>query len=158
MPAIVSQREDIFVTDVFNLANFDMHDEVDLAIRNPSTGKPTTWIWTFYGPGHARTVELANRITRESLRELAEQRQARINGGAYEPAEVSPDDMRARNVDNIVARLKGFTAVDLGNGKLVFSAAAARDLLLDRKKGWLLTQVMEFLGSEKNFIRPSAKA
>lgn len=140
----------------FNLAVFDAQDESTLVIKNPKTDEPTGWTWTFYGPGHPVTVALANKVSRDSLRELSAQRQARINGKKWKDDEQSPDQLRAQNIDNIVARVKAFTPVDMGDGQVTFSAEAAKELLLDRRKGWLLSQVIEFIKDEENFIQPSA--
>lgn len=144
------------MTDNFNLASFDAQDEAVLVIKNPVTDEPTMWIWTFYGPGHSKTIELSNKVSRETLREISTQREARINGKKWKDDVLSPEQLRAQNIDNIVARLKSFTPIDMGAGEIQFSDAAARELLLDRRKGWLLGQVIEFLKDEANFIQPSA--
>jgi hypothetical protein len=140
----------------FDLVALDARDEADLAIRHPITDAPTTWVWTFYGPGHPKTVEVANRVSRDALRELAAQKQARVNGKKWKEEDQTIDQIRADNVDNIVARTKSFTPVNLGDGKIEFSAQKAKELLLDRKKGWLFTQVIDFLRADESFIQPSA--
>lgn len=141
----------------FDLGEFDARDEADLAIKHPSTGDVTTWIWTFYGPGHPKTVEIANRISREALRDAAAQKQARVNGKKWKEEEQSVDDVRGETVDSIVARTKTFTPVKIGADTIEFSAASAKALLLDRKKGWLFSQVVDFLKEDESFMPPSAK-
>jgi hypothetical protein len=143
------------VTD-FDLGALDARDEADLAIRHPTTDAVTTWVWTFYGPGHPKTVEVANRVSRDALRDLAAQKQARVNGKKWKEEDQSIDQIRAENVENIVARTKTFTPVNMGDGKIEFSAEKAKELLLDRKKGWLFSQIVEFLKSDESFIQPSA--
>jgi ABC-type Fe3+-hydroxamate transport system substrate-binding protein len=143
----------------FDLSSLDAQDEAQLAIRHPASGEPTTWIWTFYGPGHPRTIALADRVSKDALRKLAAQRTARINGKKWKDEdEQSLDQIRAENVDNILVRTSGFSAVSINGVEVAYSEAAARELLLDRKKGWLLAQVMEFLSDEASFMKPSAKA
>lgn len=144
--------------DDFDLGSTDSLDEAELAIRHPATDEPTTWVWTFYGPGHAKTIELANRVSRTALRELQEQRQSRLNGKKVKVEEQTLDGIRSETVDNIIARTKTFTPVKLGAETITFSEDAARQLLLDRRKGWLYKQVTEYLGSDENFIQPSAKS
>jgi hypothetical protein len=139
----------------FDLTAFDAADEATLAIKHPTTGEPTTWLWTFYGPGHPATIELANRVSREALREISAQKQARINGKKWKEDEQSIDTMRAENVKNIVARTKTFTPVKMGGVATTFTPEAASELLLDRRKSWLLTQIMDFLREEESFIQPS---
>lgn len=139
----------------FDLAALDARDEAELAIKHPGTGEITTWVWTFYGPGHPKTVEIANQRSREALHKLAAQRQAQVNGKKWKEDEQSIDQVRSENIDNILARTKGFTPVKLGDEIITFSPEAARTMLLDRKKGWLLTQVMEFLKEDESFIPPS---
>lgn len=144
---------------MFDLDHLDAKDESELVIRHPTTGEPTTWTWTFYGPAHPATVALADRVSKDALKKLAAQRQARINGKKYkDDDEQTLAQIRAENVDNIIARTKTFSPVKLGGTEIAFSPAAARELLLDRRKGWLLAQVMEFLADETSFIQPSATA
>jgi ABC-type Fe3+-hydroxamate transport system substrate-binding protein len=127
------------------------------AIRKPAS--PPPGLWTFFGPGHPRTVALADRVSKESLRKLAAQRQARINGKKWKDDEDhSPEQIRRENVDNILARTSGFSPVNINGDLIEFSEQAAREMLLDRKKNWLLSQVMEYLGDEASFIQPSATA
>lgn len=140
----------------FDLAQFDASDEASLVIRHPATGEPTTWVWTFYGPGHPKTVELADRASREALRELAAQRQARINGKKWKEDVQSADQLRDETINNIVGRTKAFTPVKLGSETIEFSTDAARALLSDRRKGWLFSQIVDFLRDEESFIQPSA--
>lgn len=142
----------------FDLSSLDARDEADLAIRHPSTGDVTTWVWTFYGPGHPKTVEIANRVSREALREAAAQKAARINGKKWKEEDTSVDQVRDENVQAVIARTKTFTPVKLGDETINFSPEAAKGLLLDRRKGWLLAQIIEFLRAEESFIQPSAKS
>lgn len=142
----------------FDLGELDARDEADLAIKHPSTGEVTTWVWTFYGPGHPKTVELANRVSRDALRDLAAQKQARVNGKKWKEDEQTVDEARGDLVDSIVARTKTFTPVKLGGETISFTAESAKTLLLDRKKGWLFAQVLEFLKEDESFMPPSAKS
>jgi hypothetical protein len=142
----------------FDLAAADAQDEAVLVIKHPTTDKPTTWLWTFYGPGHPKTVTIADQAARAALRSLHDQKQARINGKKYKVEEQSLEELRAESVDSIVARLKEFTPVNFGSEIISFTPDKARELLLDRKKGWLYNQVIEFLKADENFIQPSAKS
>ncbi|WP_018456802.1 hypothetical protein [Bradyrhizobium sp. WSM4349] len=142
--------------DVLDLASLDALDEAVLAIRHPATDVPTGWTWTFYGPAHPVTVELADRFSREALRKAAARRQAQANNRKWKEDEQTPDDLNRENVDGIVARTKSFSTIKLNGEELVFSKDKAAELLLDRRKGWLVKQVMDFLRAEENFIPPSA--
>jgi hypothetical protein len=141
----------------FDLSDLEAGDEANLAIKN-SAGKVTTWIWTFYGPGHPKTVALANRVSKRWLQEAREKEQAQVNQKKWKPEERSLDDVRAENVRNIVERTKSFTPVKLNGETIEFSPEAATRLLLDPRKGALFTQISEFLKEEENFMRPSAKS
>lgn len=142
----------------FDVADFDAQDEITYAVKNPTTDAPTTWIWTFYGPGHPVTVELSNRISREVLRERRAKEQAAVNGKKWKPDEQTPDELRAEMVDGIVTRVKEFTPVKLNGEEITFSKEAAKNLLLDPKKGWLFGQISAVLREDENFIKPSAKS
>ncbi|MET3348306.1 hypothetical protein ABIF52_008687 [Bradyrhizobium japonicum] len=142
--------------DVLDLASLDALDEAVLMIRHPVTDLPTGWVWTFYGPAHPVTVELADRFSRDALRKAAARRQAQANNRKWKEDEQTPDDLSRENVEGIVARTKGFSTIKLNGEELVFSREKATELLLDRRKGWLVKQVMDFLRAEENFIPPSA--
>jgi hypothetical protein len=140
----------------FDLSEVDAQDEGQLIIKHPKTLEPTGWTWTFYGPGHAVTIALSNRVGDAALKKATAKRQAQANGKKWNEDETSLDQIRVENVDNIVTRTKSFTPIKLDGQLIEYSADAARRLLLDRKKGWLLEQIAEYLRDEANFIQPSA--
>jgi hypothetical protein len=140
----------------FDLSDVDARDEGELDIRHPKTDAPTGWVWTFYGPGHPTTIAVANGVADAALKKAAARRQAQINGRKWKEDSESLDQLRAENVDNIVARTKGFTPIRLDGQVIEYSAEAAKRLLLDRKKGWLLDQIADYLRDQANFIQPSA--
>jgi hypothetical protein len=134
----------------------DAQDEGDLVIRHPKTLELTGWTWTFYGPGHSVTTDLSNRVAGAALKKAAARRQAQINGRKWKEDEESLEQLRAEQVDGIVTRTKSFSPIKLGDDTIEFSPDAARKLLLDRRKGWLLEQISDYLRDEANFIQPSA--
>ena len=142
---------------LFDLATADAQDEGELVIKHPTTEAPTTWVWTFYGPGHPATIAVAEKATKSFLRESKAQQEARINGKKWKAEETSIEEMRDKNIENILARLKGFTPVKFGAEIIEYSPDRARELLLDRKKGWLFAQVINYLQDDANFIQPSVK-
>ena len=140
----------------FDIAKMDAQDEGEFVIRHPKTLEPTDWTWTFYGPGHPVTTELSNRVAAAALKKAAARRQAQINGRKWKEDEESLDQLRADQVDGIVTRTKSFTPIKLDGKVIEYSPDAAKALLLDRRKGWLLEQVSDYLRDEANFIQPSA--
>ena len=90
------------------------------------------------------------------MKKAAARRQAQVNGKKWKEDEESLDQLRADQVDGIVTRTKGFTPIKLDGQMIEYSADAAKALLLDRRKGWLLEQISEYLRDEANFIQPSA--
>lgn len=140
----------------FDISAADALDEAQLAIKHPRTEEPTGWVWTFFGPGHPKTIDVANRASRHMLKVAAEKEQARVNGKKWKAEDETVDELRAKNVDNIVARTKDFTPVKMDGQTIEFTPEAAKKLLLDRKKGWLFSQVIEFLAADESFIPPSA--
>jgi hypothetical protein len=108
--------------------------------------------------GHPATIELSNRVAGAALKKAAPgaRRRRTARGKKWKEDEESLEEIRFENVDNIVTRTKGFTPIKLDGQMIEFIAEAARKLLLDRKKGWLLEQIAEYLRDEANFIQPSA--
>lgn len=141
----------------FDLSDLETGDESTLAIKDRA-GRLTTWVWTFYGPGHPKTVALSNRVAKKWLQDEREKVQAQTNGKKWKPEERSLDDIRNENVNSILERTKGFTPVKLNGEVIEYSPEAARRLLLDPHKGALFNQISEFLKEEENFMRPSAKS
>ena len=78
----------------FDLSEVDPKDEGELVIRHPKTLAPTGWTWTFYGPGHAATVALSNRVAQAALKRAAARRQAQVNGKKWKEDEESLDQLR----------------------------------------------------------------
>lgn len=142
--------------DTFDIGGLDAQDEATLNIKHPKTEEPTGWIWTFYGPGHPITLDLADKVGKEQLRQAREKEQARVNGKKWKADDESIDDLRKRNVDSIVKRTKGFTPIRLDGETIEFSPDAARKLLADPRKSWLFRQVTEYLKEDESFIQPSA--
>lgn len=142
--------------DTFDISGLDALDEATLEIKHPKTEALTGWVWTFYGPGHPITTDLANQVARDQLRQAREKEQARVNGKKWKADEESLEALRNRNVDSIVKRTKSFTPIRLEGELIEFSAENARKLLSDRRKSWLFSQVTEYLRDDESFIQPSA--
>ena len=140
----------------FDLGDLETGDEATLAIKGRD-GKPTTWLWTFYGPAHPKTLAAADRVSKKWLREAEAKEQAQVNGKKWKAEERSIDEISSENVRNIVDRLKEFTPVRLNGTLIEFSADAARQILLDPRKAAVLNQVTEFLKEQENFMKPLAK-
>jgi hypothetical protein len=102
----------------FDLASVDAQDEAILNVKHPKTDAPTGWCWTFFGPAHPRTVEVAERVSREALRVHRAKEQAQVNGKKWKAEDESMDEIQARTVANMVARLKTFTPVKM-EGELI---------------------------------------
>lgn len=144
--------------DDFDLGACDALDEGRLIIIHPQTGAPTSWVWTFYGPGHAQTLALRDRLLRKALADERERAQAQANGRKWKADARSPDDVLAENVDNIIARVKDWSPVRIDGQTISYSPEATRALLLDPRKGWLLAQVGDYLRDDASFTKPSASS
>lgn len=137
----------------FDLSDLDAQDEAVMEVL--ANGKPTGWLWTFAGPGHPKTVELSNRFARDRLRREKEQEQAQVNGKKWKAPDESPDEVLARNVSLVAARLLGWSPIQMNGKDYPFTSENAKALLMDRRKGQLLVQALEFLGEEQSFTKRS---
>lgn len=140
--------------DDFDISALDAADEGVMTVF--MRGKPTPWKWTFAGPGHPQTLALHERKHRERLKEERELFDARSHGEADPAADETLEQVRLRNVNNIVDRLIGWTSVKLDGAVLEFSADNARTVLLDERKG-LYIQALRFIGNEASFYKADAK-
>jgi hypothetical protein len=133
----------------FSDSDFNAADEADMAIV--VNGKITTWIWTFAGPGHPKTVDQSNRIARERLHRDRQQEQARVNGKKWVAPEETVDETRARNVQQIVERLIRWSPVKINGEDYPFTPENATKLLSDHAKVGLYIQSLEFLAADNSF-------
>lgn len=114
-------------------------------------GNPTGWFWEFAGPGHPKTEALNNRQARERLRKQAQIEQAQANGRKYKAEAEVPDELRAKNIADLVERLVGWSEIEIGGKPYPFTAENATEFLSHPKRVGVLVQAMEFLASEKSF-------
>lgn len=142
--------------DGFDIDQLDAIDEAEMTVM--SNGRPTTWKWRFAGPGHAKAIEVSNRIARDRLRKDAEQEQARVNGKKWKADDETPEALAKRNADYIIDRLLGWSPVKFAGEDYPFTVENARKLLLDPRKGALAVQALEFLADNKSFMKRSAAA
>lgn len=140
---------------VFDLDALDATDEGYMAVI--ANGKPTTWLWTFCGPGHPRAIAQSNRVAREQLTRNRQKEQAQANGRKWKAPEQSPEELLQDNVNFVMERLLGWSDVTMGGEPYPFSDENARKLLMDPKKGALLQQAIEFIIDDNSFTQRSAK-
>ncbi|MHA6690599.1 branched-chain amino acid ABC transporter [Devosia sp. A449] len=119
-------------------------------------GSPTGWVWEFAGPGHPKTEALNNRFARERLLKSAQVEQAQVNGRKWKADQDEPAEVRAKNIADLVERIVGWSAVEIGGKPFPFSAENATEFLSHPKRIGVLTQAMEFVASEKSFTPRSA--
>lgn len=136
-----------------DISALDAVDEADMVVMH--NDRPTTWVWTFAGPGHPRGVAQNERVSREALSTAAAKEQARTNGKKWKEAADAPDEVREKNASFVLERLLRWSPVKLNGETLSFSPEAARKLLLDPRKD-LLAQSIEFLTENKSFTKRAA--
>lgn len=147
-------KEQVAAAGSFDLSAVDAADESVMQVV--VNGEPVDWHWRIAGPGHPKTIEQSNKLAKERLRREKEQEQARINGKRWKAPDETVDEVLERNVNLVVDRLLGWSPVTMDGKDYPFSVENARALLLDRRKGQLLIQALEFLGDEQSFGKRSA--
>lgn len=143
-------------TATFDLSALDAVDNAEMTVV--ANGKLTDWRWRFAGPAHPQSMAQSNRVAREELNRRRLQEQAQVNGKKWKAPEKTPDELLEDNVSYVLERLLGWSAVTLNKEPYPFSQDNARKLLMDRKKGALLQQAMEFLLDDGSFTGRSAKS
>lgn len=130
----------------------------DLNVLIPGTADPSGWIVTFAGPAHDKTKALADKSTREAQKKQADIERSQVNGRKWKGEELTPDEVRRKTVESIVGRIVGWSPdPDFGNGPVPFDDEKAVDLFMDQELGAFFSQFVDFLLSEKAFLKVSAK-
>jgi hypothetical protein len=140
----------------FSKADLEANDEAEMVVM--MGGSPTSWTWTFAGPGHAQGVAQSNRIAREDLYKTKQiTKEARANGKKWKAEAQTPEELLSSNVTYVTERLLRWSPVRLDGADYPFSADNARALLMDRRKGALLQQAIDFLLDDTSFTKRSPK-
>jgi hypothetical protein len=140
----------------FSIDAFEASDTGKMQVLD-AAGNPTGWFWEFAGPGHPKTEALNNRLARERLHKSAQIEQSQVNGRKWKAEQENPDELRAKNIADLVERIVGWSEVEIGGEKFEFSPAKAIEFLSHPKRVGVLTQAMEFVASEKSFTPRSDK-
>ena len=133
-----------------DFAAFEASDTGKMQVLD-AAGNPTGWWWEFAGPGHPKTEAQNNRFARERLHKAAQMEQAQVNGRKWKADDKDPDEVRAKNIADVVERIVGWSAVDIGGKDFPFTPENATEFLSHPKRIGVLTQAMEFLAAEKSF-------
>lgn len=140
----------------FDLSTLASADEADLEIVD-ADGRKTGWTWTFSGPGHPATIAIDNeQNARYVEREKAKER-AQVNGRKWKGNDDSADELRARSIAYIVARLLRWTDMVMEGAPFPCTPDNARKLLADRRFGLVYDQANGFLIEERSFTKRSPK-
>lgn len=134
----------------FSFDAFEASDTAKMQVLD-AAGNPTGWFWEFAGPGHPKTEALNNRYARERLRKAQQIEQAQVNGKKWKAEDEDPNEIKSRNIADLVERLVGWSDVEIGGKLFAFSPEAAIEFLSHPKRVGVLTQAMEFVASEKSF-------
>lgn len=136
--------------DAFEAADTGKMEVIDI------NGNLTGWFWEFAGPGHPKTEAVNNKFARQRLARQAQMESAQVNGRKWKADQELPEDVRARNIADMVERLIGWSDIEIGGKPFPFTPEAAKEFLSHPKRVGVLTQAMEFLANEKSFTPRSA--
>ena len=144
------------MTEPFDISEIESAETGELAIVHPSTGEPTTWVWTLAGPGHPKAIEAANVAAREQLRINRLRDQAQANRRKWIEPDRSPDEMRLDNAKSFAIRVLGWTPVRMNGEDYTYSQENVIKLLLNPAYGRIYTQLLEYFTSDESFTKRSA--
>lgn len=144
------------MTDIptFSLSDFAAAETADMVVV--IDGRASDWVWTFAGPGHAQTIALSSKLAKEALDQQQAVEQALVNGRKVKVPTPTTEEVRAKNIDNVVARIVGWTPVRIDGKDYPFTQDNARALLSNPAMPFAM-QAMEFLAADDAF-RPKKAA
>ncbi len=144
----LSNGHDIEILDIGELA---AADTAEMTVQHPVTKMPTTWVWTFAGPGHPTFQALSNALGLKDRAEGFADQRAMLGGRT--PKIKTTQEIVEDNVRRISGRTLNFTPAKINGEDLRFSPEAAERILKNPKYGWLYTQAYNFLRDEDVFIK-----
>lgn len=127
-------------TAVFDLGSYEDVTQADVAIKDPLTGAPTSFVVTLAGPEHAISRKISLNRARRARAEFQKRNKIVLNDPEEEEIEV---------LDELVDRTLGWKGVNVP-----FSPQAVREAYTS--KAWLRAQVRAALDEREHFIRRSA--
>lgn len=141
-------------------------DEAIMLVTVPlPDGDTTTWQWFIATPSHPKGIAQKNRISRETLKESAEQKQAMVNRKKYKAEVETPEAVERSNVDFIIERVLRWNPkldngddVKIGGELFPYSEENARKLLMLPKMWKLRNQAIDFIIDDNSFTKRSAKS
>lgn len=122
----------------------------------PGTNKPAGWVWTLAGPSHPQSVAYSKEEERKAAHRENLMEQARVNGRKWKGDERSDADKRREFIEGLVARIVTWNPVKIGGKVWDFSATNAIELLLKPEMGGYISQYVDYLTSQKAFMKASA--
>lgn len=142
----------------FDLDELAAIDQAEMEVRRRD-GSPTGWKWFIAGPGHPQATALAERLGKEQLSRSKAQEMARVNGRKWKGEDESTDEVLRRVAEGLAGRVIGWTPIKFHGEDYPFSHENAVKLLMDPARGdTLVSQITEFLGDERSFMKRSEKA
>lgn len=143
---------------VANLAGTVFLETAELHMLIPGTADKSGWVLTMAGPSHPQSVELFDRQARRANKRSSDIERAQVNNKKWKGDDREPEDIRRETVTDIVARIVTWSPVNFGNGVIEFEPEKAVELFLQRQYGGYFAQIVDFLTSEKAFLKASATA
>lgn len=144
------------MSDIVDLTGDLPADTFDFAVLKPGTATPTGWVITLAGPAHPKAVAFKNAAQRDRLQKEAAIEASQMNGRKVKPDAKTPDEEDQRTVKWLVSRIITWTPIKIGAETIEFSDAAAIELFLRPVLAPLVSQIVEYLASERAFMPASA--
>jgi hypothetical protein len=141
---------------MFDLTPYLPKPTFDLQMMAPGTLTPIDWVITLAGPGHPKTVAHQNLLDRERLQKEAAAEASQMNGRKAKPDARTPEGETARIAKLIASRIVTWTPLTIGDKTYEYSDDVAEKLLTDPNMYYFVTQIADYLGSEKAFLPASA--
>jgi hypothetical protein len=139
----------------FDLTSIQSLDEVEIEIKYPGTDESTGWFITLAGPGHPKTIEMAEIASQKNLHRQRMIDQAQINGRKYKAPEIDVETDRRQNLEGIIGRVIGWRGLYVGGEEVPYSAENAQRILSDRRNDKSITQVINYILDDQSFMKRS---
>jgi len=136
-------------------------DSITYEVLKPGTQIGSGWKIDIAYVDHPKAQAWVNESARKGAKRQAAIEAQQLNGRKIKPDERDPEEQRRDNIAWVCSRVIGWTPVKIdfiSPEPLAYSDENATKVLGHAKMGWVVAQLIDVIGDERSFTKPSQTA